>query len=130
MGRQLLRWLPALVIAGTVLYTLSVYPALPARMPIHWGIDGRANGWGPRELGAWLLPVVMLGLGTLFLVLPKRQGVAVEVVATIVVAFEAVIQIAMLNVALGRAVDINTIVILGFGAMVVVFVPYLYWRKR
>ena len=126
MERQLLRSLPALVLAATVLYTFSVYPELPARMPTHWGINGQPNGWSPREFGAWLLPGMMVFLWGVFLALPSidpkranydKFGIAYHISALAIVTFEGIVQWAMLNVALGHAVDLNTIVYVGLGAM-------------
>lgn len=129
MGRQILRWLPVLVVIGTVMYTMSVYASLPAMMPTHWGIDGRPNGWASREFGAWLLPALMVFVAGLFRILPtidpKKEnyakfGIAYDLTAAAIVTFEGVVQWAMLNVALGHAVDLNTIVYVGLGAMFVI----------
>ena len=39
-------------------YTLALYPSLPERIPIHWDINGRIDGWvtsaGPPSSGRWL----------------------------------------------------------------------------
>jgi uncharacterized membrane protein len=126
MGRQFLRWAPFLVVAATVLYTLSVYSALPERMPTHWGINGQPNGWSSREIGAWLLPAMMAFLAILFRVLPKidpkkanydKFGIAYDVTAVTAITFQAVVQWAVLNIAQGHSVDLNTIVYVGLGAM-------------
>lgn len=47
---------------------LAVLPSLPAQIPVHWGADGTANGWGPSWTVAALgfLPLVLLA--TLWLV--------------------------------------------------------------
>jgi uncharacterized membrane protein len=71
MERRLPRLLPLFVLVAAVLYTISVYPELPARMPTYWGINGQPNGWSPREFGAWLLPGVMAILWALSAVLPR-----------------------------------------------------------
>jgi uncharacterized membrane protein len=126
MGRPLLRWLPALVIAGTLLYTLSVYASLPATMPSHWGVNGRPNGYSPREIGAWVLPAMMVFIWVLSVVLPKvdpkkanyeKFGATYDLVFTAILGFQALIQWAMLNIALGHAVDLNTIVYVGLGSL-------------
>ena len=119
MSRPLLRWLPALVIASTVLYTMSVYPTLPARMPTHWGINGHPNAWSPRELGAWILPGMMTFLWLLFLVIPK-VGVALDVVSVTTISFMAVVQRTMLHIALGRPVEMNTVIFTGLGILFIV----------
>jgi uncharacterized membrane protein len=33
------------------------YPSLPARFPIHFGIDGRPDGWGNKRM-LWLMPAL------------------------------------------------------------------------
>ena len=122
MGRPLLRWLPAFVTAATVLYTLSVYPDLPARMPTHWGINGQPNGWSSREFGAWLLPGMMGFMWLMFLVVPRKPGVGVvvDVMASAILSFQAIIQHAMLSVAQGHAVDMNSVVYVALGALFVI----------
>lgn len=47
--------------------------ALPARVPVHWGADGRPDGWLPQESitpFACLLPAVMVGMLALLAALP------------------------------------------------------------
>jgi uncharacterized membrane protein len=126
MERQLLRWLPPFVLLATVLYTFSVYPDLPARMPTHWGLSGQPNGWSPREFGAWLLPGVMAILWGLSVVLPRidprgpnseKFGVGYHVAITAILASQGVIQWAMLNIALGHPVPINTVIYVALGVL-------------
>jgi uncharacterized membrane protein len=58
-------WLALTVLLGTAAITLAVYPRLPEPMPSHFGIKGTADGWMPREVAAWLLPIATLALGLL-----------------------------------------------------------------
>ena len=108
-----MRSLPALPLAATILYTISVYASLPARMATHWGIDGQANGWAPREIGAWLLPGMMFFIWVLCTAIPKIPSL----IATAILTFEGVIQWAMLSVALGHPVNITTVAYVGVGAL-------------
>ncbi len=126
MERQLLRWFPLFVLLATVLYTVSVYPELPARMPTHWGLSGQPNGWSPREFGAWLLPGVMAILWGLSVVLPRidprgpnseKFGMGYLCAITAILASQGVIQWAMLNVALGHPVAINTVIYVALGVL-------------
>jgi uncharacterized membrane protein len=128
MERQLLRWFPPFVLLATVLYTVSVYPDLPARMPAHFGLSGQPNGWSPREVGAWLLPGVMVILWGLSVVLPRldprgpnseKFGAGYHVAITAILASQGVIQWAMLNIALGHPVAINTVILVAFGVLFV-----------
>ncbi|HEY1680143.1 MAG TPA: DUF1648 domain-containing protein [Candidatus Tumulicola sp.] len=49
----------AAAIAGTIAYTALRYRELPDRVPLHFGIAGWADGYGPRAT-IWLLVVVQL----------------------------------------------------------------------
>ncbi|MDX2029143.1 MAG: DUF1648 domain-containing protein [Blastocatellia bacterium] len=44
---------------------VSVYPRLPDRIPIHFGLSGEADGWGGRAM-IFLLPAVQVGMALLF----------------------------------------------------------------
>jgi uncharacterized membrane protein len=61
--------------AGTGLLTAALYARLPPRIPVHFDIHGEADGWLTREIGAWLLPAMALGLWLLLrfggLILPR-----------------------------------------------------------
>ena len=63
---------PALV-CFTLLVAFSVwaYPRLPPRVPIHWGLDGRPDGWSTPLVATVVAPVILAGLGLLFTVLPR-----------------------------------------------------------
>lgn len=58
-----------LIVLGFAL-GLFFYPSLPDRVPIHWNFKGEIDGYGSKFLGAFLIPLVNLGMYLLFLVLP------------------------------------------------------------
>ena len=39
-----------------------LWDRLPQQMPIHWGVDGTADGWGSREFVVFGMPVLLLAL--------------------------------------------------------------------
>jgi uncharacterized membrane protein len=57
-----------------------VYPTLPERVPIHWGIDGRINGWGSRAGATFGMLGMFLGIYALVagvpLIDPRRANYA------------------------------------------------------
>jgi uncharacterized membrane protein len=55
------RLLACLTLLGA-LVAVALYPWLPERLPIHWGIDGRPDGWGHKSWAAFIGP---LGMSTL-----------------------------------------------------------------
>lgn len=50
--------------------TLWLWPSLPERIPLHFGLDGQANGWGGRGM-LFLLPALGVGLFGLLTVLAR-----------------------------------------------------------
>lgn len=59
-----------LLIAAALIATIVLYPQLPARVPTHWGIDNRPNGYSPKWALFLLGPVLMAGILALFRFLP------------------------------------------------------------
>ncbi len=45
------------IIAGVILWN-----KLPQQMPVHWGVDGTADGWTGRIFGVFVLPILLLAL--------------------------------------------------------------------
>jgi uncharacterized membrane protein len=62
-------------VAGLVLlsFILSIYfyPQVPERMATHWNFQGEVNGYMSKFWGLFFTPVVMTGIATLFLVIPR-----------------------------------------------------------
>jgi uncharacterized membrane protein len=62
-----------LVCAALVVTALALafvyYPSLPARIPIHWNMDGVANGYGPRAV-VFAVPALMAALTVFGVALP------------------------------------------------------------
>ena len=65
------KWYPLCVIALTILISMIVYARLPERVPTHWDMEGNVNGESSRFVGAFLLPIIMLGIWGLMRVLPS-----------------------------------------------------------
>jgi uncharacterized membrane protein len=49
--------------------SVLLYPGLPDRIPTHWNIQGKIDGYGPKAT-IFLMPGVMIGLLGLFRILP------------------------------------------------------------
>jgi len=47
------------------------YPYLPERMASHWNARGEVDGYMSKAWGAFLMPIVILGLGLLFMVIVR-----------------------------------------------------------
>ncbi|HBT46765.1 MAG TPA: hypothetical protein DEA73_02625 [Peptococcaceae bacterium] len=72
LDRRLLaqEWPALLILLMMLLVALMIYPHLPERVPIHWNAAGEVDNYGSRAFGAFMLPLVTVGLYVLMLVLP------------------------------------------------------------
>ncbi|MFA5358523.1 MAG: SdpI family protein [Patescibacteria group bacterium] len=54
----------------SVLSSFWFYAHMPAVVPIHWGINGQADGFGSREFAAYFFPALIVGLYLLLTFIP------------------------------------------------------------
>lgn len=122
------KWLPLSLIAGALVFSVAVFNRLPERMPVHWDISGEPNRLGSRLEGALLLPFVMIALYLVMQWYPSRDPRATNIakfrdaydtVVTAAVAFLAGLHGLALGYALGWQIDMNTVVLAGMGALLV-----------
>lgn len=73
------RWLYLAIALTVAAFAASAYvyffqyDRLPERIPIHWDINGRPDGWVSRDqawMNFWLIPALMAGFVVLTVVLP------------------------------------------------------------
>lgn len=62
--------LAGLIAAATAAAALLAYAHLPARIPVHWNLDGAADAFGPRT-AVFGFTALMLAFGALWTVLPR-----------------------------------------------------------
>lgn len=123
------KWYPAVVIAAAFILSIAAYPHLPARMPVHWNVDGQADGYGSRAFGAFFSPVLALLIWGLMRWLPtidpRRANYAkfqstydliIDTVVTLLVA----IHVGVVGAALGWPVRIDRMMPLVMGGMFLV----------
>jgi uncharacterized membrane protein len=91
--------------------TVALYGQLPAQVPIHFNMEGHANGWASREVGGWLLPGVALLTWALLRLVPRALPTEWEermtaspmsVAALALVLLMALLQLVVLFAALHR----------------------------
>ncbi len=59
-------WMAGVLVVAVWSASAWLYPSLPARIPTHWGIDGRVDGYGAKEWAVFLLPALIVGLMVFF----------------------------------------------------------------
>jgi uncharacterized membrane protein len=67
---KLIRPAIILVLILTGVITLMAYPVMPETIASHWNAAREADGMMPKFWGLVLIPLLMLGFSTLFVVLP------------------------------------------------------------
>ncbi|GAG30668.1 unnamed protein product, partial [marine sediment metagenome] len=59
------------LIVAQFLAGFYLYPVMPERMAIHWGVSGEADGYGSRFLGLFFIPIFSLLFLPFMLALPR-----------------------------------------------------------
>ena len=59
------------LVAFAVAFSISVYDRLPEQMASHWNTASQVDGYISRFWGAFLMPVISVGMLLLFLVIPQ-----------------------------------------------------------
>ena len=112
----------------TAAVTVAVYDRLPLRMATHWDLEGNANGWMPRAMGAFFAPVFALALWALLRFLPrilpksekKRLGASSSaVVAAMTTVFLSAVHLLILYVAIIPGASLSRIIWIVLGAFYV-----------
>jgi uncharacterized membrane protein len=120
-------WLQVALVALPFLVLVPLWDKFPATVPIHWGIDGRVNGWASKEVGLLLLPAITLAASVLTAYLPmldrrvRDQGPekqesfrdVVRVISLATTAFMSGMALLVDAVALGWKIDVLFVVSLG-----------------
>jgi uncharacterized membrane protein len=99
------------------------------QVPIHWGIDGQPNGYAPKEIALFILPVVTAGLTVVLGLIPRFEPrsanlarsrsaylqVGIGVLVVLVIA-----QLAVVLTAVGSPVPVASVVGAAIGGVFVV----------
>lgn len=121
---------PALALVA-VLFALAAlqWDSVPARVPVHWGVDGRPDGWGSRGVGLLAMPCMALVVYVLMTLLPLADPAranyagfagAYRAVRLAVLGFLVLLQSAMIEAFHGVNIDMSAFVLTVIGVLFVV----------
>jgi uncharacterized membrane protein len=122
-----------------VVVAVWLYPRLPAEVPTHWNLHGDVNDTMSRFWGAAMPAVLILGLAALTAVLPVISPQRFEikpfahVYVLVMLAAQAlvlVLGVAMLLFAVGYAVAMPKVAMLGTGALLLILGNYMGKLRR
>lgn len=127
MTNKYLKELPNILII-TIMFVVGilVYPHLPAKVPSHWNFRGEIDGYTGSFGGAFMLPLMTLGIYLFISILPfidpRKENYAkftdvFDKIRYILTGFFAVLYFATLGAALGYLQDVSSIVIFCISAL-------------
>lgn len=64
-------WVIWVIIVIPFIYSLFIYNQLPEQVPTHWDIEGKPDDFSSRFFGAFMMPLMNVGVYFLLLLLPK-----------------------------------------------------------
>jgi uncharacterized membrane protein len=113
-------------------FSAVIYSQLPARVPIHWNINGVADDYGTREFAALFIPGLSLPLWLLFLLMPKLDPLTITSperfsyapfldtlrrYLNFILLFMAGLHVTTLGIALGWPIHIGQVLMIGIGLL-------------
>ena len=134
-----MKWISAAIVAAALLLSALLFNRLPERMPIHWNAAGEVNGYASRATGAFVMPVVMLGVALMFLALPSisPRGFSIDGASR---GYRAIVLMTMLSLlamhciallaATGSAVNVSLVMPVVVGALFAVIGNYMTTMPR
>jgi uncharacterized membrane protein len=136
MNRRPMILYSAAVVGAMSLLSGWAWTQLPAgaEVPIHWGLDGRIDGYAPKEIGLFLLPFVTAAVAALLAVIPRfeprranleRSGKAYGATWIAAVTLLGGFHVLAVAAALGADLEISRLVLVGTGVLFVVIGNYL-----
>jgi immunity protein, SdpI family len=125
-----------LLILAMVALTVWVWPTIPdgAQLPVHWGLDGKADRMGDKTEALLTLPIVAAGVTALFLVLPwidprrrnlEKSGKLWNAAAIGTVFIVAGAHLFLVLTATGQVHDIRNFLVPGIAGLFFVLGNYL-----
>ncbi len=130
------------IIAIQVVVAIYGFAVLPDRVPIHWGFNGQADGYGPKWIGTFLYPLMSAGIYVLIRVLleasPRlggREQTAAnlqigKIILTAIMLFLLVIQLSNIAQALGVGFDTLMVVTLALSVLFIFLGNYMGKMRR
>lgn len=134
-----MRFVSLAMVLIAVTLSLVFYPTLPDPMPTHWNLSGEIDGWAPKPVGTFLMPLVMAGTAALFAAVPhiSPQGFPVDeasrgfrAIGVATVAFVLCMHVVILLIATGTRINMTIIIPMLIGALFVVLGNYMTKMPR
>ena len=129
MDTRRLNALSLALIAGSFLFSAAVFLWLPDQIPSHWNLAGEVDSTMSKTWGAFMMPLIMLGLYAIFLMIPalSPKGYGIEAansgfvgIRIAVFALFALLNVLILLAALGIPIAMESAVSMAVGGLLAV----------
>jgi uncharacterized membrane protein len=119
---------------GTIIVSALLLPQLPQTIPMHWGFTGQPDSFYPKNIGVWMLPLLMIVMILLFHFLPsfdpnkkkyrlfKQEW---DIIQTGLIGFFAYLQGITLYISLNPGTAMMPLMFLGLGTLFILLGNYL-----
>lgn len=118
------------LVAQVALAAYGVWLVGPdTQVPVHWGVDGTADGWASALVGFSIVPLITAGIVALFAAIPRieprrrnleRSANAYRTTSIAVVIFLGVAQAVVVFASLGDGLPMSTLIGFGIGLLFIV----------
>jgi immunity protein, SdpI family len=136
VNRRTFAIVSAVIVGAMLLLSAWAWLQLPdgAQIPIHWGVDGEADGFASKTVGLLLMPLVTAGVAGLLWIIPvieprraniEKSGKAYSAIAYGTMLLLVAIDVLVTAAALGATFDISLLIFVGVGALFIVIGNYL-----
>ncbi len=118
------------------------FAVLPGTVPIHWGFNGQANGYGSKWVGTFLLPAISIGIYVLVRMLlvagPSLEGrehtaanIQIgKILLAAIMLYLLIIQLSTIAKALGADFDITMVIMLALSVLYIFAGNYMGKIRR
>lgn len=122
-------WLAFLFIACAFCIAAVSYAWLPARVAVHWTPSGEPDRWMPKQMGAFILPLIgLVSTAVLIAIEPRaargaQPNSTLRAYATVVSALSALLlyaTISVVGVAMGLELNVGSDAAIGLGVVLMV----------
>lgn len=129
-----MKWIPWVLVAMAVLLSAVLYSRLPESLPVHWNAAGEIDRYESKQLGALLMPLIMIITAVIFEAVPRispsgftldanERGFRAIAAATMALLFA--VHVCTLLVGLGVRVDMNRVMPIGCGLLFAIIGNYM-----
>lgn len=123
-------WINILLIVMSFVLVIIMYDKLPDPMPTHWNIAGEADDFMAKPWGAFMGPLMMIGIYLMFLIIPviSPKGFRIEsfqrtfgAIKSIMMGFLFMLNVAVILLTTGFPISASKLIPLIVSVMFILF---------